>query len=218
MVAYLPLAACAPTPDSGEAPADPAPAPAAPAPADPAPADPAPWSAAPLPAGAVPGAYLEAWRDAENRAWCDLLALADPPPDPPAGPSAVGATARTARFAGGWGVAYDLPELRSAFGVAGTGVEPGPDTYDDWPYEREWRDGSRAGYGPEGGRGPNQLAYLRVAGQRCLYNVWSRLGRRHLEEVLESLRRVDLSQARGESYSLAVVSAESTYPSPDGPR
>lgn len=97
---------------------------------------------------------------------------------------------RVAHFAGGWGVAYDLPELRSAFGVAGAGVDPGPDTYDEWPHQREWSDGSRAGYGPEGGQGPNQLAYLRVRGQSCLYNVWSRLGRTHLEALLDDLRFV----------------------------
>ena len=86
--------------------------------------------------------------------------------------------------------AWDVPGLRSAFGVAGTGVEPGPGTYDDWPHRVRWRDGSEAGYGPEGGTGPNQLAYLRVPGQRCLYNVWSALGRSHLEALLERLRFV----------------------------
>ena len=51
-------------------------------------------------------------------------------------------------------------------------------------------DGSTAGYGPEGGTGPAQLAYLRIAGQGCLYNVWSRLGRAHLEQLLGALRFV----------------------------
>lgn len=106
-------------------------------------------------------------------------------------PGDANAEPRTARFGGGWGVAYDLPELRSAFGVAGTGVEPGPDTYDDWPFHRRWEDGSEAGYGPEGGSGSKHLAYLEVEGQRCLYNVWSRLGRVHLEGLMAALRYVE---------------------------
>jgi hypothetical protein len=47
--------------------------------------------------------------------------------------------------------------------------------------------------GPEGGTGPNQLAYLRIAGQGCLYNVWSRLGTTHLESLLGSIRFIDTS-------------------------
>ncbi len=167
----------------GAGPGQPAPA----EPPEPEPVAPAPWSAAPLDSSAVAAPYLDAWRSAENRESCALLAFtADAPGDP-----ADAATPRAARFGGGWGVAWDLPETRSAYGVAGTGTEPGPDTYDDWPYHREWRDGSTAGYGPEGGRGPNQLAYLQVAGQRCLYNVWSRLGVDHLERLLEGLRFVE---------------------------
>lgn len=38
--------------------------------------------------------------------------------------------------------------------------------------------------------GPNQLAYLRIPGQDCLYNVWSALGRMHLEQLLAALRFV----------------------------
>ncbi|HEY5610921.1 MAG TPA: hypothetical protein VIL97_06930 [Thermoanaerobaculia bacterium] len=33
-------------------------------------------------------------------------------------------------------------------------------------------------------------AYLRIAGQQCLYNLWSRLGRDHLELLLDELRLV----------------------------
>jgi hypothetical protein len=89
-------------------------------------------------------------------------------------------------------VAYDQPRLRSAFGVAGTGSRATDPSYDAWPHRRAWADGSTAGYGPEGGTGPNQLAYLRIQGQDCLYNVWSRLGQAHLEQLLESLRFVDV--------------------------
>ena len=131
----------------------------------------------------VPAVYLEEWRAAENRATCAPLALRAPEPEE--------AEPRAATFAGGWGVAYDLPGLRSAFGVAGTGAEPTPTTYDDWPYRTRWADGSEAGYGPEGGAGRKQLAYLTIPGQECLYNVWSNLGVDHLERMLESLRFVE---------------------------
>ena len=144
-----------------------------------------PWTEPALLPSEAPGPYLEVWREAENRSTCAPLAPASLLTDRPATP-------RPATFAGGWGVAYDLPGLRSAFGVAGTGVSPSPDTYDEWPYRIAWQGGSSAGYGPEGGTGPNQLAYLRVAGQDCLYNVWSRLGREHLEQLLANLRLVQV--------------------------
>lgn len=167
-------------------PSEPAPPPTPEEPEEP-PLPPAPWSAGSLDASSVPPAYVEAWQGAENRDRCALLAF-----DPGRlGEVGADAEARTAQFGGGWGVAYDLSGQRSAFGIAGTGVEPGPDTYDDWPYQRAWQDGSRVGYGPEGGRGPNILGYLQVAGQPCLYNVWSRLGKTHLESLMDGLRFVE---------------------------
>jgi len=154
-------------------------------PGQPAPnVQPAPWSMAPLPSSAVPTVYLTEWRNAENRATCAPIAFASAAIDR-------NATARRANFAGGWGVAYDLPGQRSAFGIAGAGVAASEPSAHQWPYQRTWSDGSSAGYGPEGGTGPNQLAYLRIAGQGCLYNVWSRLGREHLEGLLDAIRLVD---------------------------
>jgi hypothetical protein len=144
----------------------------------------APWQSAPLRANNVAPVYLEQWQQAENRASCASIAFAN------VGSAGRGATPRAATFSGGWAVAYDLPNSRSAFGVAGTGVLAAEPAYDDWPYHLRWRDGSSAGYGPEGGTGPKQLAYLRIAGQGCLYNVWSRLGRAHLEELLQGIRLV----------------------------
>jgi hypothetical protein len=150
---------------------------AVPAPA----ATPAPWSRDSLAAAAVPAAYPAAWRAAENRATCAVVA--------PAATRVPNAQARTAVFSGGWGVAYDAPGERSLFGVAGTGATPG-NLYQGWTRSRAWSDGSRAIWGPEGGRGPNQLAYLRIAGQGCLYNVWSRVGEPHLAFLLDQLRFV----------------------------
>ena len=143
----------------------------------------APWSAAPLPSADVPAVYRSEWQRAENRHSCALLV-------PATLGDGAGAKPRAAVFSGGWAVAYDQGSLRSAFGIAGSGTTPDSTTYDDWPHRIRWADGSSAGYGPEGGTGPNQLAYLRVRGQDCLYNVWSRLGVVHLEHLLSQLRFV----------------------------
>lgn len=157
--------------------------------------------AAPLVARAL---VLTEWRKAENRRVCAPLAFA-------ADGHARG-RARRANFSGGWAIAFDLPGRRSAYGLAGTGVLPGDeapigDQHEilarQWPYVRALpglRPQSFAGYGIEGakplttrdpqGLDENLLAYVRVPGQRCLYNVWSRLGRRHLELLLDSLQLV----------------------------
>ena len=144
----------------------------------------APWRNPPLAASEIPAVYVEQWQKAENKDTCALIAPHS------IGEAGAGATPRAAHFAGGWAVAYDLPNLRSAFGIAGAGVKAGDPTYNKWPYVYDWGDGSKVEYGPEGGQGPNQLAYLRIQGQDCLYNVWSRLGRAHLELLLRELRLV----------------------------
>ena len=145
---------------------------------------PAPWAGPALPTTAVPPIYLTVWRAAENRAQCALLAPERLDPE-----LQRRSTPRAATFSGGWAVAYDLPDERSAFGIAGTGADAwAADVYDDWPEKRILEDGSRVGYGPEGGTGPNWLAYVRIPGQQCLYNVWSRRGKAHLEELLGQLR------------------------------
>lgn len=147
---------------------------------------PAPWSEPALAARAVPPIYPDVWQRAENRARCALLAPARIDPA-----LQQRATVRAASFSGGWAVAYDLPGTRSAFGVAGTGASAwAPDVYDGWPHKRDFADGSHVGYGPEGGAGTNWLAYVRIPGQQCLYNVWSRRGQAHLEELLGQLRFV----------------------------
>lgn len=144
----------------------------------------APWREGKLHRDQVPAVYFQQWEKAANRAECALIV-------PRSLGEGAAATARAANFSGGWAVAYDLPDLRSAFGVAGAGVKASDPSYDEWPYVQQWDDGSRAEYGPEGGTGPNQLAYLRIEGQRCLYNIWSRLGRAHLELLLSELRQVE---------------------------
>jgi hypothetical protein len=148
----------------------------------------APWSAPPIASTSIPRIYSDVWRVAENRSRCALLAPVALSPEDSA------AASRKATFSGGWAVAYDLPQLRSAFGVAGSGSDAwGPDTYAQWPHNTIWSDRSSAGYGPEAGTGPNWLAYVKIPGQGCLYNVWSRRGQTHLERIIESLRFVTMS-------------------------
>lgn len=144
---------------------------------------------------------LAEWRKSEKPGTCGPLALKSD--------AGAGGKARRANFSGGWGVAFDQPGLRSAYGIAGTGFLP-EDTQSvtkqrarlaaQWPYFRELSqlpEPSFAGYGVEGagdypktnpdGNGLNSIAYVRVGGQTCDYNVWSRLGRAHLEHLLENL-------------------------------
>ena len=162
------------------------------------PAPPPPWAAEPLAAADVPRVYLKEHRVAENRETCPLLVPVD---------VEAGAVPRRASFHGGWAVAYDMKGSpgklssgepcatcgRSAFGVAGAGVEKGGSS-PAWPRQVAWSDGSRAGYGPEGGDGPTVLAFLELADAGCLYNVWSALGEEHLVVLLGALRRVKASE------------------------
>lgn len=171
----------------------------------------APVYAAPSPGPPVHGktVILAEWRKAENRRACAPIGF----PRPASG----GGQPRRAYFGGGWAAAFDRAGLRSAFGVAGVGLLPGDDDpfehrraelMRQWPYGRGVPGlgrGAFAGYGIEGakplaeadgdGRGLNLLAYVRVPGQRCLYNVWSKLGRRHLEGLLDTLRPVPVPRA-----------------------
>lgn len=142
-----------------------------------------PWSGTRVSRAQVPPVYLDVWGRAENRASCALLVPAQPLPD------AANAVSRPATFSGGWAVAYDVPGERSAFGIAGSGSNAwSGDIYDAWPHKITYADGSSVGYGLEGGTGPNWLAYVKIPGQQCLYNIWSRRGRTHLEQLLASLR------------------------------
>ncbi|MDR7101392.1 hypothetical protein [Croceicoccus sp. BE223] len=140
------------------------------------------------------------WATAANKDECAPLVLTTD--------GGAGGEARRANFSGGWGVAFDTDGVKSAYGVAGPGIVES-DRADgqearlkgQWPYfirlERLAQP-AFAGYGLEGakpygaerpdGVGDNSLAYVHVAGQGCTYNVWSRLGRAHLEVLLDSLR------------------------------
>ncbi|MCP2039691.1 hypothetical protein L1281_000261 [Neisseria sp. HSC-16F19] len=144
---------------------------------------PAPWVQT-VSAARIPPLYQQQWRRAENRAHCALVAL---PNDSKA--QQRGAKARAAVFHGGWAVAYDLPGKRSAYGVAGAGIEVDDASIQRWMGQRYWADGSAVGYGLHGS-GSGYLAYVRVAGEDCLYNVWSNISLAHLQQILADLRRV----------------------------
>lgn len=162
----------------------------------------------PMPAGTPAPTFAAAdlvrgqWAKAENRASCAPVGFTDT--------GGVGGTARPATFSGGWAVAFDLPDRRSAYGIAGPGLieadrgPPYPQSRklaEQWPYRMELSQLERpsfAGYGLEGakpysaanprGEGENSLAYVRIHRQQCTYNVWSRLGRVHLETLLRGLQ------------------------------
>lgn len=147
---------------------------------------------------------LAEWTKAENRNACAPLAFASD--------GGLSGVPRAAAFSGGWAVAFDLPERRSAYGVAGPGLIPADAAPDgkqrdrlirQWPYLRELRrlpQPAFAGYGLVGARpypddrsdgsGMQSLAYVRVGGQACTYNVWSRVSRAHLELLLDNLTLV----------------------------
>ena len=145
-----------------------------------------PWLRRPAISGTQGDARVVAreWRRAENRSTCAPMSFNS------IRFLTAGARPRAAFFSGGWGVAWDLPGRRSAFGIAGAGVEAEPGDITRWPNVIRWRGGSAAGYGLEGDTGPGYLAYVRVAGQRCLYNVWSSVSRRHLQVLIGQMRRV----------------------------
>ncbi len=130
----------------------------------------------------LPAIYGKVWKKAENRQRCPLLGW------PASSDLMKGVKPRSAYFGGGWAVAYDRKGHRSEFGIAGTGVT-GPVTY-RWPETLRWADGSQADFGLEAGVGPKWLAYVRVAGSDCLYNVWSARGREHLLTLLSNLHTV----------------------------
>ena len=134
-----------------------------------------------LPAGNVPRVLLAEWRKADNRAGCAPVWLDD---------VGAGVPIRARYFGGGWGVTVRNPHR---WGVAGAGVVAAPSDLEKWKLHSENAAGMRAGYGLEGfDMGPDWLAYVHMPGQSCLYNVWSSVGKAHLEELLDHLRVVDV--------------------------
>lgn len=129
--------------------------------------------------------YTQQWRQAQNRHTCARLVL------PRNASSHLSkATGRRASFHGGWAVAYDKPNKRSVYGVAGAGTLAERGGITRWSRFHVWPDGSAIGWGLEGDTGPNYLAYVQVKGQKCLYNVWSSISEEHLLSLIRDLRMV----------------------------
>ena len=146
----------------------------------------APWTNLTISNNETDNVYRQQWMQAESKSLCPILAL-------PRTSAAhlTNAKVRRAEFAGGWGVAYDLPNIRSAYGVANTGTIDPKDLSYSWPCNISYSDGSTVGYGHEGGDPKAKwLAYLVTAQNNCFYNVWSAQGKSHLEQIIADLRQV----------------------------
>ena len=151
----------------------------------------APWGLRAVKPEAVLGGKIAVaeWKKAENKSTCAPVAFAF------TGSAGEGAAPRRANFSGGWAVAFDQPNKRSAFGIAGAGVEGSDEDTARWPHQKQYPDGSSAGWGLEGDTGPGWLGYVHIASQGCLYNIWSNLGRAHLEFLLGQIRYVETAVA-----------------------
>jgi hypothetical protein len=151
---------------------------------------------------AAPGFLVDDWRAAGARQDCLPLI-------PTVLGDGDGGTARRANFGtDAWALVYDLPSGpgrrpngepcedcgRGAFGVASAGHPPDSVT-PAGRKERRWPDGSSALSGPstitEKG-GLHHRATIVVNGQNCVYEAWSFLGERHLEQFLDGLMLVQL--------------------------
>ena len=147
----------------------------------------APWAKPAINNNETDPVYRQQWLQANSKSLCPILAL---PKRSSAHLSAH--TVRRAEFSGGWGVAYDLPNLRSAYGVANAGTMDPKDAVFSWPYKVRYSDGSTVGYGHEGGNPTAKwLAYIVIPQNRCFYNVWSAQGKTHLEQMMADLRQVN---------------------------
>ncbi len=144
----------------------------------------APWDREKLTIADVSPVLIEEWRLSENQLWCSGLY--------PDGFDTGEATIRRADFAGGWAMAWDLPDQRSAFGIAGTGSPAWEGIGARMPMTVEYGD-QIVGYGGEGfdDAAQQRLAEFAIPGQLCGYQVWSRLGDEHLLELVDSLRLVE---------------------------
>lgn len=143
-----------------------------------------PWNREMIDLAEVPPVLVEEWRRAENHLWCSALYPVDT--------GVTAATLRRAEFSGGWALAWDTPELRSAFGIAGVGSPAWVDIGIRMPNTVAY-DGQIVGYGGEGfdDAATQRLAEFSIPGQLCAYQIWSQLGDEHLLELVDSLRLVE---------------------------
>ncbi len=177
----------------------------------------APWAEAHLGARDVPGPLLTAWERADNREWCAPIA-------PRTFGAAEGARARTTELEGGWAVEFDrrgLPGVdrtgascsdcgRGVFGIAGTGMTPEElvDSASDALLPTpSFSDGSHAEVEISEAEHV-AAATITISDQGCVYQVWSFLGRAHLDELVRELRIVELPRSRGTATLARATTAD----------
>ena len=144
------------------------------------------WRLTPITTSETDSAYKAEWKKSEIGRKCPLLVLPST-----ANSHLIDRNVRRANFSGGWGVAYDLPTLRSAYGVALSGVSDPAGRNSIWNDYYVYQDGTELTYGREGGD-PNGkwLAYLTLGDNYCFYNIWSKQSKSHLEQIISDLRVV----------------------------
>ena len=156
-----------------------------------------PWGADHLASQAAPRALLQAWNRAENQGWCAPLA-------PATLGAGEGARARAGTAPGGWSLEFDRRGSagigangevcetcgRGAFGVTGTAMSPEDAEDLLGPGATLFADGGRIDVQSNADEAAS-VATLLVPGQDCVYQVWSFLGREHLDELVAGLRLVD---------------------------
>ncbi len=146
----------------------------------------APWSKPAINNSKTDAVYHQQWMKAESKSLCPIIALPKQ-----ASSHLKEHRVRRAEFASGWGVAYDLPDIRSAYGVANAGTINPNDINYNWPYNITYQDGSMVGYGHEGGNPTAKwLAYIVIPQNNCFYNIWSAQDKAHLEQMISDLRMV----------------------------
>jgi len=153
----------------------------------------APWGAERIGASQA-GELLGVWSQADNRGWCAPLV--------PAGLEEL--VSRATPLDGGWSLEVDrrgAPGIRedgrpcrrcgrAAFGIAGTSMPADAmiDVDTDEAPAPSYADGSVAEVAPE--EEGVASATITVAGQGCVYTLWSFLGEEHLQELISELRFV----------------------------
>jgi hypothetical protein len=157
----------------------------------------APWGAEHLASQAAPRPLLQAWTRADNQGWCAPLA-------PATLGAGEGARPRVGSAPGGWSLEFDRRGAagigangevcttcgRGAFGITGTAMsaEDAEDLLG--PGATVFADGGRIDVQANADE-PAAVATVVVPGQDCVYQVWSFLGREHLDELVAGLRLVD---------------------------
>ncbi len=147
---------------------------------------------------AEPASLMAAWRRADNRAWCAPVAPRALRGDMDA------RLRRGTKVDGGWSVEFDragAPGLapdghtcprcgRGTFGIVGAALTP-DEAFDPELVALSFQDGSRMTIERPAAEGEPASATLAIAGQGCVYQVWSFLGEEHLRGLIDALRFVE---------------------------